>query len=154
MKVASIETVINAPFPTKACGHIEQDFLIDTYKDDLYLRIFGLEEDDKLFLHLSFDLLGLKENICNKITESAQSIFKNKRVHCVVSCTHTHYGNDINNSEYILFLLKKVREAFQNMEFKEYGQLYYSIYIERYNKIGKSRISDYETNNEYLLFFN
>ena len=93
-KLLRKEIIINAPFPTKACGHIEQTFLIDEYKDDLHARIIAIK-DKELYIHISLDLLGLKEKICQKIKDIVTDIYGD--VHVIVSTTHTHYGNDVED---------------------------------------------------------
>ena len=148
MELARKEIIINAPFPTKACGHIEQTFLIDEYKDDLHARIIAIK-DKELYIHISLDLLGLKEKICQKIKDIVTDIYGD--AHVIVSTTHTHYGNDVEDDRYITYLLELLSKELRDLDFKYYDELYYRVHLEHFKGIGSSRISGYETDNEYLL---
>ena len=59
MNYGFIQININAPFPTKQCGHMSQTALINTYQDDLHARCLYLEDDKQIIMHVSFDLLAV-----------------------------------------------------------------------------------------------
>lgn len=135
---------IAAPFATRQCGHLTQTEKIDKYHDDLKGRIFYLEKDIKV-LHISLDLLGFDEKLYAEL-----KAYVGADVKLITSATHTHYGNDVSDSEYRSYLLKVIKTNIEKMTIKEYGDLYYAKVTTPFDKVGKSRISGYEAHNEYL----
>lgn len=149
MKLALKKFKINAPFPTTQCGHMTQTFLVDEFKDDLFGRIASISDNEQVYIHIVFDLLGLKETFQNRIKDHLSKTMKTPFT-LVVSSTHTHYAHDNQNKEFLDYLYDITIKEIDALEYHEYDQLYVRYYQELFNKVGRSRISGYESNLERL----
>ena len=141
---------IEAPFPTKQCGHSCQTYLVDTYKDHLYARVIGLQENEKFIIHLSLDLLAFDYKYKNELEIKLRQYYKNNNLHLITSATHTHYANSVRDLKYVSWLLDTLYQNIISMNYLEKGNIYTTYNYVHTTACGKSRISNYETNNEYL----
>lgn len=149
MNFGFIQFNINAPFPTKQCGHMSQTTLIDTYQDDLQARCLYLEDDQQIIMHLSFDLLAVDLAFRNLLQETLQKEYP-KPLHLITSATHTHYGNDVLNKDYQQYLFQLIVEQLNTIEIKHTRQLNVSMQTIPYNEIGTSRITGFHDEKVYL----
>lgn len=149
MKYGSKCITINAPFPTKQCGHLSQTQLLDTFYDDLHARYLYLEDDHQIIIHLSLDLLACDLAFRNLLQDAFQKIYA-KPLHLITSTTHTHYANDVLNKDYQNFLFQKLVNEFQTIEIQTTNNLQIAYQTIEYNEIGKSRISGFHDEKVYL----
>ena len=141
---------IEAPFPTTQCGHSCQTFLVDTFKDHTYARALGIKDDSNWIIHVSMDLLGFDLNHRNILQDKLRKFYNDENLHLITSTTHTHYANSIRTDEYVDWLMERLYEGITSMEYVEKGNIYTTYQRKHTNACGKSRISGYETNNEFL----
>lgn len=144
MKIAFSKIIINPSFPITQRGFINQTEPIFEFHDDLYARIIGIEDNEKIIYLLSLDLLGVDIDVQNNIQNILQKN-SDKRVIVTISCTHNHFGADARNEKYVKELEEKILEEINILEFKE-DEYYISYYYEPFDKLGKSRISNYDSN--------
>ncbi len=149
MKLALKKFKINAPFPTTQCGHMTQTFLVNEFKDDLYGRMVSIIDNGQVYYHIVYDLLGLKESYQNRVKDYLKTKV-NDPFTLVVSSTHTHYAHDNQNEAFLDYLYDLTVKEIDSLEYHEYDKLYVRFYQEHFNKVGRSRISGYESNLEYL----
>ena len=149
MNYGFLQFNINAPFPTKQCGHMSQTTLINTYQDDLQARCLYLEDDEQIIMHLSFDLLAVDLAFRNLLQETIQKNY-NKPLHLITSATHTHYANDVLNKDYQQYLFQHVIEQIKTIEIKHSKQVNVSLQTIPYNEIGTSRITGFHDEKVYL----
>ena len=140
---------IGAPFATRQCGHLSQVEKIDTYHDALEGRAFYIADAKTKVLHVSLDLLAFDEGHRNALQEELRKVYGTD-LHLVTSCTHTHYGNDVNDEAYQKYLMEKLLKELSTIEIKDVGMMSYDMKTIHYDEVGRSRISGYESHNEYL----
>jgi len=141
---------IEAPFPTTQCGHSCQTFLVDTFKDHTYARALGIKDDKNWIIHLSMDLLGFDADHRKELQDKLRAFYSNDNLHLITSTTHTHYANSVRTDDYINWLMDRLYEGITSMEYEEKGNIYTSYQRRHTEACGKSRISGYETGNEFL----
>ena len=141
---------IEAPFPTTQCGHSSQINLIYDYHDPLYCRASSFKDDNNWIIHLSLDLLAFDLKHRNLIQDYLRNYFANNNLHLITSSTHTHYANSVRDDKYVDYLYNLLKEELIKMEYKDINDVTTSYQRIHCTAVGKSRISDYETNNEYL----
>ena len=149
MNYGFIQFNINAPFPTKQCGHMSQTTLIHTYQDDLHARCLYLEDDEQIIMHISFDLLAVDLAFRNLLQDTLQKAYA-KPLHLITSATHTHYANDVLNKEYQQYLFQLLVDKLNTIEIKSSKQLNVSMQTIPYNEIGTSRITGFHEEKVYL----
>ena len=149
MNYGFIQININAPFPTKQCGHMSQTALINTYQDDLHARCLYLEDDKQIIMHVSFDLLAVDLAFRNLLQATLQKEYT-KPLHLITSATHTHYANDVLNKEYQQYLFQLLVDKLNTIEIKHSKQLNVSMQTIPYNEIGTSRITGFHNEKVYL----
>jgi len=142
---------IEAPFPTTQCGHSCQTFEVNEYKDHLYCRATSFKDDKTWIIHLSFDLLACTVDTRTKLRDSIREKLGNKDIIVITSTTHTHYGNSVRTDKYLEFLVPVVVQGVSEMVYEEVGDVETSYQRVYCPLIGKSRITGYETNNEFLV---
>ena len=150
MQIAFKKININAPFPTTQCGHSCQTYLVNEFKDDLFCRVVGFKDQDKWILHLSMDLLAFNSDCRLKLQQEIRKAYNNNNIDLITSATHTHYANSVRNDTYPDWLLTKLVTEIKNMEYQDYENVKVSYQRVPCQVVGKSRISNYETNNEML----
>ena len=150
MKFCFKKISIEAPFPTTQCGHSCQTYLVDTFKDHTYARALGIKDESSWIIHLSLDLLGFDLSHRNILQDRLRQYYKNDNLHLITSTTHTHYANSIRTDEYCEWLMERLYEEIITMEYEEKGNIYTTYQRKHSTACGKSRISGYETNNEFL----
>lgn len=150
MRYGFIRKIINSPFPTKQCGHLSQTEELFVYHDDLEARILYLATDKQTILHISADILGIDSAARLKLQDYAKEYFKDAELHLITSATHTHYANDARNPRYVAYFIKVVEEGIRELKLAESDDIKVQYQMIKYAEIGKSRISGYESNNEYL----
>lgn len=153
MKFCFKKICINAPFETTQYGHIQQTYMVSEHKDNLYARIFGLVDNNTWFINISFDLLEVTLEQRNIIQDRIRKYYGNDEIHVVTSATHTHYSHNIYDPKYEEFLINTILNAIKDLEYKDYDDVMCSYQIKHTCPVGKSRISGYETNLEYLCLF-
>ena len=150
MKYSFKKICIEAPFPTTQCGHSCQTFLVDTFKDHLYARAVAFKDDNNWIIHLSMDLLAFDLKHRNALQDKLREFYHNDNLYLITSTTHTHYANSIRDDKYKEWLMGVLFDGITSMEYVEKGNIYSTYQRKHTNACGKSRISGYETNNEYL----
>ena len=150
MQISFKKINIESPTPTTQCGHIQQTYVLDEYHDHLYCRALGLKDDNNWIIHLSFDLLSFRVDMRNELQDYVRKYYKNNNIHLITSSTHTHYANNPSDEKYKPWLLNKLKKEISTMDYKEYQNVETSYQKLHTKTLGKSRISGYETENEYL----
>lgn len=141
---------INAPFPTTQYGHIVQTYLVTEFKDNLYARVYAFKDDNTWLIHASCDLIDLHEDIRNKIQNKIRQHYNNNNINFIASVTHTHYANNPYDKRYEEFFINTILEGIFSMEYKVYDDIQVSYRRIHAAPCGKSRISGYETNLQFL----
>lgn len=141
---------IEAPFPTTQCGHSSQVDLIYEFKDHLFARIISFKDDNNWIFHISLDMLCFTLESRNTIQAKLREYFNNEKIVVITSATHTHYANSARNPEYVTYVNDLLFENMKTMEYEEKGLITSSFQKVHHTTTGKSRISGYETNLEYL----
>lgn len=150
MQISFKKINIESPTPTTQCGHIQQTYLLNEYHDHLFCRALGIKDDKNWVIHLSFDLLCFRVDMRNEIQDYIRNFYNNQNIHLITSSTHTHYANDPGDPTYKKWLLDTLKKEITSMEYKEYKSVETSYERFHTKTLGKSRISGYETNNEFL----
>ncbi|MBR3265392.1 MAG: hypothetical protein IKI61_05480 [Erysipelotrichaceae bacterium] len=150
MKYAFTKINIESPFPTTQCGHSCQVEKLFTYHDHLYARVAGLKDEENWIIHLSLDLLAFDQQHRDMLEEELQKYYSCPDLHVITSTTHTHYANSVRDPEYVAYLYELLVNEIKNMSYREVNDVTTSYQRLHTTAIGKSRISGYETDNEYL----
>lgn len=150
MKYSFKKISIEAPFPTTLFGHTCQTFLVDTYNDHLFARTLGLKDDKNWIIHVSLDLLAFDGEHRNILQDKLREYYNDDNLHLITSATHTHYAHSVVDSKYIEWLMDTLYNGIISMEYVEKGNIYTSYNRMHTTSTGKSRITGYETNNEFL----
>ena len=153
MKLGFREFSIHCPFPTTQCGHLSQTKEYTDLHDSLSSRILYLDDGNEKIIHISMDILSITDNIYSQIKDVVESIF-GKNISLFISATHTHYGHDTNNQKYIDFLTEIHKNELNRITLHETSSINYSTQTIHCADVGKSRISNYETNLELLTLIN
>ena len=141
---------IESPFPTTQCGHSCQTEKLFDYHDHLYARVTALKDENEWIIHYSFDLLAFDLEHRNELQKQLREYYQNDSIHVITSATHTHYANSVRDPEYVKYLCELLYNETIRMEYKEVNNVSTTYQRLHTNAVGKSRISGYETNNEYL----
>ena len=141
---------IESPFPTTQCGHSSQVNELFDYHDHLYARVVSFKDDSNWIFHYSMDLLAFDLEHRDELETYLKDYFKDDSIHVITSTTHTHYANSVRNPDYVAYLCELLKKETINMIFKEVDNTTTSYQKVHTTAVGKSRISGYETNNEYL----
>ena len=141
---------IESPFPTTQCGHSCQTEKLFDYHDHLYARVTALKDENEWIIHYSFDLLAFDLEHRNELQKQLREYYQNDSIHVITSATHTHYANSVRDPEYVKYLCELLYNETIRMEYEEINNVSTTYQRLHTNAVGKSRISGYETNNEYL----
>lgn len=141
---------IESPFPTTQCGHSCQTEKLFNYHDHLYARVTAFKDENEWIIHYSFDLLAFDLEHRNELQKQLREYYQNDSIHVITSATHTHYANSVRDPEYVKYLCELLYNETIRMEYKEANNVSTTYQRLHTNAVGKSRISGYETNNEYL----
>ena len=150
MKYSFKKINIEAPFPTTQCGHSCQTYLVDEYRDHLYARVTALKDDNNWIIHYSFDLLAFDQKSRHLIQDYLRQYYQDDNIHVITSTTHTHYANSVRDDKYDEYLLDLLKQETITMNYIDIDNVTSTYQVVHCQDIGKSRISGYETNNEYL----
>lgn len=150
MKYAFKKINIEAPFPTTQCGHSCQVDELFEYHDHLYCRCLGFKDDNNWIIHLSMDLLAFDNNHRNMLQDKLREYYHDDNLHLITSTTHTHYANSVRTNKYVDYLFDLLVNEVTKMEYVDKNDITTTYQRLHTNAVGKSRISGYETNNEYL----
>ena len=150
MKYSFKKINIESPFPTTQCGHLSQTNELFEYHDHLYARVSAFKDDNNWIIHLSLDLLAFDLTNRNLLQSYLREYYKDETIHVITSATHTHYANSVRNPKYVDYLVNLLKQELVLMEYKNVENITTSYQRIHSNAVGKSRISGYETNNEYL----
>lgn len=145
MRYAFEQFVINPLEPVKQAGHIQQVDPVSEVHDDLHARVLMLDDNERIFIHVSCDLLGIRYEFEKQLEENLRYRF-DKPFNITVSCTHTHYAGDTSDETYYAQLLSQLTTGINNMQFTETGDIYVSHFIVPFDKLGSSRISHHTAN--------
>ncbi len=151
MKYSFKKINIEAPFPTTQCGHSCQTTKLDVFKDHLYARVFSFRDDKNWLIHLSMDLLAFTVEYRNLLQDRIRKRLNNQNIHLITSTTHTHYANNVRDENYVDWLLPILEDGIVDMEYEEVGEVKTTYQRIKCNVVGYSRISGYETDNEFLV---
>ena len=141
---------IESPTPTTQAGHISQTYLLDEYHDHLYARVAGFKENGTWLIHVSLDLLSFDMKKWKKLQARIREAYGDDNIKVISSSTHTHYANKPDDEKYEPWLLDTLVEGITSMEYAEYEDVQTTYRYVPCQVVGKSRISGYETNNEFL----
>jgi len=141
---------IEAPFPTTQCGHSCQTFLVSEFKDHLYARVLGIDDGNNWIIHFSMDLLAFDTEHRNQLEEALRKHYSDDRIKVITSTTHTHYANSVRDPKYVDYLMETLINGIKDMKYITKNNVSTTYQRFHTNAVGKSRISGYETNNEYL----
>jgi len=150
MKYSFKKINIEAPFPTKQCGHLAQTFLVNDFKDHLFGRVFAFKDETSWVFHISLDLLAFPFEYRNDLQKRLQEKL-GREIVVITSTTHTHYSHDVTSQKYLDYLLETLTNEIVTMNYQEMGEVFTSYQIVPFHEVGKSRITGYESNNEYLV---
>ena len=141
---------IESPFPTTQCGHSCQIEKLFEYHDHLYARVSALKDENSWIIHFSFDLLAFDLKHRDMLEEEFRNYYHSDNIHVITSATHTHYANSVRDPEYVDYLYDLLIKEVKTMEYREINNVTSSYQRLHTTAVGKSRISGYETDNEYL----
>ncbi len=141
---------IESPFPTTQCGHSSQVEKLFVYHDHLYARVMSFRDESTWIIHYSMDLLAFDLENRNKLQERLRAHYGCDNLQVITSTTHTHYANSVRDPEYVNYLSDLLYEQTITMQYSEKKDITTSYQVIHSQSVGKSRISGYETNNEYL----
>ncbi len=150
MEYAFLKIDIRSPFPTTQCGHSCQVEKLSDYHDPLYARVFALRDENVFIIHFSFDLLAFDLEHRNELQDYFRSYYQDDNLHLVTSATHTHYANSVRDPDYVKYLCDLLKKETVKLRFSKIDDVSVSFDRMHSTAIGRSRISGYETNNEYL----
>lgn len=150
MKYSFKKVSIEAPFPTTQLGHSCQTFEVSTYKDRLFARVLGLKDEHNWIIHVSLDLLAFDLEHRNELQEQIRNHYNNNNIHLITSTTHTHYSHNVVDPKYSKWLMDVLFKGITSMDYEEKGNIYTTYNRMHITSAGKSRITGYETNNEFL----
>lgn len=141
---------IESPFPTTQCGHSCQIEKLFEYHDHLFARVSALKDENSWIIHFSFDLLAFDLKHRDMLEEEFRNYYHSDNIHVITSATHTHYANSVRDPEYVDYLYDLLIKEVKTMEYREINNVTSSYQRLHTTAVGKSRISGYETDNEYL----
>lgn len=141
---------ISSPFPTTQYGHLSQIEKLSTYHERLFARAFYLRNESCAVLHLSIDVLSVDNDLWQEIKTRAKEVLNEDDLEVITSSTHTHYANNINDPSYRRYFVQTIAEGLNALTFHEYDELEAGYQTVKFDKVGRSRISGYESGNEYL----
>ncbi len=148
MRYAFSRIIIDPNKPVKQSGHLQQVNPISKVNDHLHARLFALEDDEKIFINISCDVLGFLYNYTTEILENIKDSF-DKPVRLILSATHTHYSGDTTNTAYHEQLVAQLTQAIKELKFTT-ADLTYTYRKIPYQEVGTSRI----TNHQALVILN
>ena len=70
MRYAFKQFVINPIEPVKQAGHIQQVDPVSEVHDDLHARVLMLDANDRIFIHVSCDLLGIRYDLKSSLRKT------------------------------------------------------------------------------------
>ncbi len=141
---------IESPFPTTQCGHLSQTRELFEYKDHLFARVIGFKDDKNWIIHVSADVLAIDREFRLQLQNIVREKLHNANINLITSATHTHYANSVKNDEYAKYLMNILVEGIVSMQYQQTGEVKCTYTNMHSNAVGKSRISGYESNLEYL----
>lgn len=150
MKYSFKKINIEAPFPTTQCGHSSQTTKLTTFHDHLYARVLSFKDDNNWIIHYSMDLLAFDLKHRDILEDEFRKYFNDNNIHVITSTTHTHYANSVRDNDYVEYLMNILIKETEDMVYRDIDNISVSYQKIHSTAIGKSRISGYETNNEYL----
>lgn len=145
MKIAYSNICINPSFPIKQSGFIQQINPVYRFKDDLHARLVAFDDDEKIIIHISIDLIyatiELQEGLERLVQEKSS-----KPVRVIISATHTHFSGDIHDIRFQGELIEKLMYAIENLEYIESQDFSISYQCVPFEGVGTSRISNHKAN--------
>ncbi|MGI6510136.1 MAG: hypothetical protein ACOX1L_09425 [Erysipelotrichaceae bacterium] len=141
---------IESPFPTTQCGHLSQTRELFDYKDHLFARVIGFKDDKNWLIHVSADVLAIDREFRLQLQSTVRKKLNDEKINLITSATHTHYANSVRNDEYVKYLMQILVEGITGMTYQKIGEVKCTYTNMVTNAVGKSRISGYESNLEYL----
>ncbi|MBR0385916.1 MAG: hypothetical protein IJI05_05145 [Erysipelotrichaceae bacterium] len=146
MRYAFSQVVINPQKPVKQAGFIQQVDPISEVHDDLHARILALDDDKRILVHVSCDLLGIRIDFQRQLAKDLAHCF-DKPFDLVVSTTHTHFAGDTSNDEYYQQLYRQISAGIEALEFQSAETITVSWrHIPCDGVVGTSRISHHKAN--------
>ena len=149
MKYSFLKINIQSPFPTTQCGHLSQTRELFDYHDPLFARVTAFKDNGLFVIHYSMDILAFDQKNRDELEEKLKAYY-GEDLHVITSTTHTHYANNVRDERYVAYLTGLLYEETVKMEYRDVEDV--SVTYQRYHTtaVGKSRISGYETGNEFL----
>ena len=140
MKIAKVEQIITPEVGTTIAGYGTFD---ETYRKigELLLSITALDDGKNKALIMSYDLIGLDEELADKLRTAAANTMGIPEDFVILSCTHTHEGPHTRtlsrcpeafNHAYAGQLVKWTCEAVENVKenFIEVDTFFYSMKVD------------------------
>ena len=150
MKYSFTKINIESPFPTTQCGHSCQIEKLFDYHDHLFARVVAFRDEENWIIHYSLDLLAFDQKHRDMLEAELRNFYQCDDLHVITSTTHTHYANSVRDPEYVNYLYELLVNETKKMSYREVENVTTSYQRLHTTTVGKSRISGYETDNEYL----
>lgn len=140
MKIAKFEQIISPEIGTTIAGYGPFD---ETYRktDDLVVSMLALDDGEKTALILGYDLIGMDEELCDRIRSEAAQTMDTAEDFVILSCTHTHEGPhtrtlaghpEVFNTAYAEQLVQWTCEGIRRLkdQFVEVDTFFYSMKVD------------------------
>ena len=140
MKIAKSEQIISPETGTTIAGYGTFD---ETYRktDDLVVSMLALDDGRNKALILGFDLIGMDEELCDRIRSKAARALDTAEDFVILSCTHTHEGPhtrtlaehpEVFNAAYVEQLIRWTCEGIRRLkdQYIEVDTFFYSMKVD------------------------
>ena len=91
MKIAKFEQIISPEVGCTIAGYGPDDVTCRKTAE-LVLSLLGLDDGNRRALILGYDLIGLDEDLADRLRSAAAQVFGVPDDYVILSCTHTHEG--------------------------------------------------------------
>ena len=162
LKINNIKQIITPEIGTRLAGY-PRNFVSYKVHDDLLVSGLALDDGNNKAVLLSFDLVGLDEDLIHQIRNECATICAIDPKNIVLTCTHTHSGPHTTrdeglarNEDYVEKLIDYCREAVKGA-FKDMTEVYVFHYsVNAYENLNRRLISPANTylylpDNKHLL---
>jgi len=162
LKINTIKQIITPEIGTRLAGYPRNYFSYKVH-DDLLISGLALDDGNNKAVLLSFDLVGLDEDLIHRIRNECAIVCAIDPENIVLTCTHTHSGPHTTSHEefprndgYVEKLIDYCREAVKGA-FKDMIEVYVFHYsVNAYENLNRRLISPANTylylpDNKHLL---
>ncbi|MBO7146830.1 MAG: hypothetical protein J6W81_03680 [Lentisphaeria bacterium] len=140
MKIARYEQIISPEVGTTIAGYGAFD---ETFRksDDLVVSLLALDDGKNTALILGYDLIGMDEELIDRIRHEAGQMLNIPEDFVILSCTHTHEGPhtrtladhpEVFNQKYVEQLIRWTCEGIRCLkdQFVEVDTYFYSMKVD------------------------